>query len=215
MRNHGQRFRTARKGSQESYRELTIRMNDLLKKWLKKCTTVDGVLEALLIEQLVSTMPTELKVWIKERQPKTSTEAGELADQFVQARKDLRMGTVRQEKQSVTVEKKRCHECNELGHIMKDCPKKKFGNKVLLDGKDKRPLVCYNCHQKGHKSSECPANALSCTELEKQKSCPYTTGMVNNKSVNDVILDTGCSRTMVRRDLVKLEERENAHATPL
>ena len=73
MRNHGQRFRTARKGSQESYRELTIRMNDLLKKWLKKCTTVDGVLEALLIEQLVSTMPTELKVWIKERQPKTST----------------------------------------------------------------------------------------------------------------------------------------------
>ena len=121
------------------------------------------------------------------------------------------MGTVRQEKQSVTVEKKRCHECNELGHIMKDCPKKKF----LLDGKDKRPLVCYNCHQKGHKSSESPANVLSCTELEKQKSCPYTTGMVNNKSVNDVILDTGCSRTMVRRDLVKLEERENAHATPL
>ena len=67
-------------------------MNDLLEKWLKKHTTVEAVLEVLLIEQLVSAMPTELKVWITEQQPKSSMEAGKLADQFVQARKDLKMG---------------------------------------------------------------------------------------------------------------------------
>ena len=40
-----------------------------------------------MLEQLVSTLPENVRIWVKERKPKTSIEAGQLADDYTQARK--------------------------------------------------------------------------------------------------------------------------------
>ena len=40
-----------------------------------------------MLEQLASTIPENVCIWVKERTPKTSTEAGQLADDYTQARK--------------------------------------------------------------------------------------------------------------------------------
>ena len=40
-----------------------------------------------MLEQLVSTLPKNVRIWVKERKSKTSAEAGQLADDYAQARK--------------------------------------------------------------------------------------------------------------------------------
>ena len=81
-----------RKGPGETYREQASKLYDMAKKWLKGCTTVDELLDAVVKEQLVDTMPQALKVWVNEREPSSSKEAGELADSYLQAREIERGG---------------------------------------------------------------------------------------------------------------------------
>ena len=41
-------------------------------------------------EQLLNALPRDLKIWVSERKPKTSTEAADMADNYVRARKQER-----------------------------------------------------------------------------------------------------------------------------
>ena len=40
-----------------------------------------------------------------------------------------------------------CYNCNEEGHMSRDCPS---------GGGDRKPMSCYNCNQEGHMSRDCP-----------------------------------------------------------
>ena len=82
-----QRFRSITKGADESYRELANRIKDLGKKWLRQYDTIEKIVEAVVQEQLLNALPQYLRVWVRERKPTTSLEAGQLADDYVQARK--------------------------------------------------------------------------------------------------------------------------------
>ena len=74
-------------------------------------------------------------------------------------------------------------------------------------------VKCYNCGQRGHISTKCPSAALFC-RLEQPKqvlpanqtgfrpSSVCRNGLVEGIQVDQIVLDTGCSRTMVRQDLV-------------
>ena len=81
-----QRFRTTRRKDGESYAELVVRLQDLLRKWMTGCETIQAVLEKVAVEQALSTMPAELRIWVSERNPATSTGAGEMADNYLQVR---------------------------------------------------------------------------------------------------------------------------------
>ena len=73
--------------------------------------------------------------------------------------------------------------------------------------------MCYNCGGRGHTSRQCLSDAFFC---EIRKSISYCgrkkparqlfccEGLVEGQFVNDIVLDTGCSRTLVRGDLVRL-----------
>jgi len=78
-----QRFRAVKKGD-ETNRELATRTMDLLQKWTKECTSKQEVLEFVAVEQLLNVMPEDIRVWVRERKPKTAAEAGELADDYLQ-----------------------------------------------------------------------------------------------------------------------------------
>ena len=45
------------------------------------------MVEELVKEQFTEVLPEEVKVWVKERKPRTSEEAGRLAEDYRQARK--------------------------------------------------------------------------------------------------------------------------------
>ena len=54
-----QRFRAARRKEQEAYSELATRLQDLAKKWLSECDSVQAVLEKVV---LVTRRPEDVAV---------------------------------------------------------------------------------------------------------------------------------------------------------
>ena len=71
-----QRFRAARLRPGESNRKLVARLEDLASKWTKGCVSVEELKDMVIREQLLNTLPDELRIFVKERKPKTSAEAG-------------------------------------------------------------------------------------------------------------------------------------------
>ena len=55
---------------------------ELNRKWAKDCKKVD-MLELIATEQLVEALPTSIRIWVRERKPKTATEAQQLADDYM------------------------------------------------------------------------------------------------------------------------------------
>ena len=86
--------------------------------------------------------------------------------------------------------------------------------------KDLQDIECFNCHKTGHYSSKCPRNAFFCTERKVAHTGESTTikrtrlttavnrsrtirsRFVEGKPVDDIQLDTGCSRTLIYQSLV-------------
>ena len=64
----------------ETHRELLTCLLDLASKWTKECTTVRVVVEIIVKEQLLDTMPASVRVWVHECKPQDSAEVGQLAD---------------------------------------------------------------------------------------------------------------------------------------
>ena len=49
-----QKFRVMKKGDNESYRELSNRLQDMATKWFQECDSVEDVLDFIAREQLLS-----------------------------------------------------------------------------------------------------------------------------------------------------------------
>jgi predicted aspartyl protease len=95
-------------------------------------------------------------------------------------------------------------------------------NEKFRSKRDIKDIECFNCHHKGHYSSSCPRNALFVTEgraVQQSKlsvvrrQCPSQPGVVKSGVVegHNILLDTGCSRTLVHQNLVpesKIQEGE-------
>ena len=115
-----------------------------------------------------------------------------------------------------------CYSCGQLGNLTKDCSS---GDKKVssLKGedvvnvekrlkKDEKPLICYNCGGRGHTSRQCPSEAFFCRtrrsvgyrgSRKPVRQLFWCKRLVEGQFVNDIVLDTGCSRTLVRSDLVE------------
>ena len=44
-------------------------------------------MQVVVTEQVLSVLPKDIQVWVRERKPKTCTEADQLAEDYLQARK--------------------------------------------------------------------------------------------------------------------------------
>ena len=155
-------FRGLTINSVEMPRELVTHLTDLANKWLKDCSAVDEVRDAIVEEQLLATLPDDVRVWVSERKPKTNAEAGQLAEDYLQAR-----GSTEALKQVVSEgESKKeqrppgnCPRCGEAGHGASDCP---FKSKSEEQRHQPR---CHNCKKRGHLSFQCPTkSSLYCDQ---------------------------------------------------
>jgi len=71
-------------------------------------------------------------------------------------------------------------------------------------------VQCFNCYQKGHYVSNCPSNALFCRENLPGKVGEQTRagteltrkGSVEGRAMDNILLDTRCSRTLVHQEWV-------------
>ena len=71
-------------------------------------------------------------------------------------------------------------------------------------GKDSKSKICYNCRKKGHMVRQCNSS-LMCQDHTMQKAGVCRKGLVEGRAVSDIILDTGCTKSIVRSDLVSTE----------
>ena len=98
------------------------KLHPLATKWLKAKTSLEEVVDQIILEQFLKTLPDEVRVFVRERSPGTSTEAAKLADDYLQARKEDLASKEEGERA-----RRRCHRCGKVGHLAKDC-------RVLLAG---------------------------------------------------------------------------------
>ena len=82
-----QRLRAASRKDVETHRELATRLADTVDKWTRECSSVQELRDLIVKEQLLNSLPSDIRVWVSERKPKTSREAGQLADDYLQARR--------------------------------------------------------------------------------------------------------------------------------
>ncbi len=164
-------------------------------------------------------LPEDVRVWVTERRPSGSVEAGQLAEDYRQARKLKQWEPNRKDMP------KRCHACGKMGHIASDCGTPGKGGEKRnrpsatngVEVKKKEPgipgLTCYNCNGRGHTSRQCPSKVMYCgvrrrvnqkSSLRRQNL--MRKGSVEGVFVDDILVDTGCSRRLVRRELVKPEK---------
>lgn len=78
-----------------------------------------AVCEKIPVKQLLNTMPSDLKVWVGERKPKTGEEAGRLADDYLQARQRdgavIKQFSIRsQEVSHLRIREAHCQELSEV-----------------------------------------------------------------------------------------------------
>ena len=135
------------------------------------------------------------------RKGEKTKEACKLVDDYVAARKEHQAG---KHLQAAGTHNQKPRLNIRLDNNKKEAKEK---GKPVKNGKPKRDLKdieCYNCHQKGHYSSKCPSNALFCRVQVKPRK--YTQaelkkhGVVEGRHADNILLDTGCSRTLVRRE---------------
>ena len=157
-----QRFRTAKLGDGETPRELATRLCDLALRLTKDCHTAAEVRELVVKEQLLNTLPEDVRLWVSERnKPTTSAEAGQLAEDYLQARK-MTLGKVKPESETRSEQRsgeipKKCQKCGRQGHWTHDCWsgswKQEETNPTRDPPKSDKSIVrCFTCQQRGHYS---------------------------------------------------------------
>lgn len=193
------RFWTVTKKDGETNHGFSVRLMDLVKKSrMRDKKTIDQVQDVIGIEQLLNSLLLEKRLWLVEKKLDTSVQAGELVDEFEQARCCSAEGEF-----TVSVKKAvQCSYCERSGHKEGDCRRTK------QDVGDSAPerLKCYKCHGFGDIAGNCMAGRRAMFGNEKKcfgvigEQKVLRQGIIEGKMT--VLLNTGCSRTMVHRNLV-------------
>ena len=128
-----------------------------------------------------------------------------MADEYEQARRPETETLASSTPKPIRVSSRECQYCGKSGHAEEDCYKRK-----REESQRSRGTPCYHCKKQGHMSRECPEKSMVCKEQMDRRRAGgrpmYKAGKVEGQEVTDILLDTGCSRTMVRRNLVAMEK---------
>ncbi|KAM4652272.1 LOW QUALITY PROTEIN: uncharacterized protein O3C94_014641 [Discoglossus pictus] len=146
-----QRFRESRKTEKDTHMEWAHRLTRAGKGWVQaaQATTVEDMLQLLLLEQFFQGLTPHLQNWLRDRKPRILTEAARWADEYQDARRAqqaqarsilgaanrpptinptpaLRPGGGNYQTPPRYNNARsfiRCHTCNQQGHMQRDCPR--------------------------------------------------------------------------------------------
>eukprot|EP00731_Ephydatia_muelleri_P034723 Em0073g20a len=204
------RFRGLVRREGETNRETATRLMDLLGKWMKEHQTAREIQQVIGLEQFLNTLPLEKRLWVHEKKPKTCVEAGELVDEYEQIRRKeppvAEAGAKTPKTDGAGRKTSSCTYCGRTGHNESVCRKKPREE-------ESEGQRCFQCRKVGHISRNCPERRALLWREEAEKRSKGSgarqngiclPGTVEGKKTK-ILLDTGCSRTMVSNQLVPLE----------
>ena len=190
-----QRFRSLRIKEREAARELLTRLTDLVTRWTRECSSKEEILDLIIKEWLLRMLPEDVRIWVNERKTKNSQEAGELAENYLQARS--------------TTEPKRNQEIHTTKCPSVDCMVIELVEPTKVDTSSVKPpeypqarlhylenMSCFKCNEKGHIAANCPRKSFYCNQ--KGDLCPqYSSLHVDAPS-------DGCRREYALKHLARL-----------
>ena len=227
------RFRAVARKPEEGYAEMATRVMHLLRKWTRECTSMEEVMEVVAVEQMLNSFPAEVRVWVRERKPRTVAEVGKLADDFAQTRGQTKEERHRSDEGRPEGEQGiECYRCGLVWHLARECrnrgPYTSVEQRTQVQTGKRESVKCYNCGQQGHIASRCPSRVALYTALERTgqdedhsgeqlEATPaiLIDGEVNGTKVHDILVDTGTNTTIVSKSLVSEEKLmgEEAHVS--
>ena len=204
-------FKTAKVGQNETFEQFASSVSRKLNFWLDSLgveKTYDGLRQHMVYDQILSSVSHDLRLYLKERNPKTLKELTVLADNWSSARKTYRNSDFPRPKVKETSEE-----------ASSSTPEKK----VEPNKPDISKIKCHNCQQRGHYKSTCPSapqpsnikegKVNICSNL---KDDVFTvSGSVNGTRVSDIKYDTGCDCIIISNSLVPDLDTENCERTTL
>jgi hypothetical protein len=162
------RFRTSKKVSTESHSDFAFDLTQSFKRWLisvKSWDDIELLRETFLKEQFMESVPTELKLWLTDRDPKSLEEMAKLADQFVTLRKAISPAEHYQEIQDNMLVSARPFVKSTRPWVKPNVPV--VVDKVVESPVEKRDKLysrsdlsqvrCFYCEKTGHKIAQCRA----------------------------------------------------------
>ncbi|XP_067442125.1 uncharacterized protein [Thunnus thynnus] len=208
------RFRSSVPAEEETPRELQVRLKDLYDKWMApKEKTKEQIGDTIIMEQFLKVLNPELRTWIKERNPKTSKEAAELAEAFLAARRPSKEYLPAKSRPPTPLGKP-------IGGSdlrARNTRHSSFpSNSAKFEPRNKALLVCHSCGQTGHFKAECPKGHVSKNymcfapkllvsepgreEVSEGQCEELTIGVLIEDRPCVALLDSGSNRTLVRQD---------------
>ncbi|XP_068247850.1 uncharacterized protein [Palaemon carinicauda] len=195
-------FKTAKmdsKSTYEQYLNMLFRNFDLWINSLRITKDYEDLRNIIVCVQFMSTLPKEMRLFLKERKPRTPEDYSSLADTYASAHK--------------------CYPKDEQKYFRHNANVSSSSDKISESEKPEktsssRPgkIACYGCGQSGHISRNCP------NKVHKKKSessleigqvldntgvCgPMVCGTVNGVTVSKILRDTGCTGVVVSEDLI-------------
>ena len=207
-----QRFRQDRKKGEESYREYADRLGDHFTRWVDSQAV--PLKELVMIEQFLVSVPDDLRIWLHERKPTSIRQAAVLADDYALARKGNQKTNLKTSSSTPPGTGTRLLE-NSAGNLgSKDRPQ----SNPMRNGRSQTNLrgdkKCFQCGKFGHLMYSCPdhqrreqtnagLSGKACDEVawNKESQKYLRRGMLNGKPVQ-MLIDTGCTKTMVSADYI-------------
>ena len=211
------RFRTSEKKPDEDFVQWKNRTGRYLNLWMEVAGVADDaekILEQIGMERLLDAVSPELRAWLKEQKPATAEELGNLANLHVQTRK----GPLVAGKYASFSRGQGFKQTKEM-NVNKDVspperkPDSRKQNTISPNIKNARPdVTCFKCGRKGHMSFNCGktrnptsrGHLLCMTPINSERTefppCNVK-GRIAGKPAG-MIVDSGCTRTLVHRRFV-------------
>ncbi|XP_068238306.1 uncharacterized protein [Palaemon carinicauda] len=195
-------FKTAKmdsKSTYEQYLNMLFRNFDLWINSLSVTKDYEDLRNIIVCDQFMSTLPKEMRLFLKERKPRTPEDYSSLADTYASAHK--------------------CYPKDEQKYFRHNANVSSSSDKISMSEKPEktsssRPgkIACYGCGQSGHISRNCPnkvpkkksESSLEIGQvLDNTGVCgPMVCGTVNGVTVSTILRDTGCTGVVVSEDLI-------------
>ena len=192
-----QEFRSTKIDGKMTYEQF---MNSLFKNfdlWINslECDkTYTKLREVIVCDQFLATLPKDIRLYVKERNPDSHAEISALADRYAIAHRCY-------PKEDRKPQKFKSSESHDASKDSKE-------SKVKSSNSGK--VTCYVCGDGGHISRNCPNKVKSKKEviqishvLEKDSlNDKMVCGTINGNYIPTILRDTGCNGVVISEDLV-------------
>lgn len=191
-------------GTNKPYQQFFQRVKSTGELWTKAAVTREELLDLILKEKLVSSLPPTIQSWVRTQDPSSGKEAARLADDYVHSQPKLEE-LKRWSRPDAT---------RTFGPTERSRPyQRPVGSKPEPSRPDTTPVDprglrlpsfdpvkgprCYHCQEYRHIAAKCPTK--TCLVSITNTAPPFLTypGTVNGEKVDRLLVDTACNISQI------------------